>query len=87
LQIPLALGRLYVLLAILVDSVLNHKHMLTAVVSEVGLLDWDVVTARPRPSSLRCHLCDGGLTGSGKSCLEENDSAPRVSQEQGLPLT
>lgn len=42
LQVPLALGRLHVLLAILVDSVLNHKHMLTAVVSEVGLLDWDV---------------------------------------------
>lgn len=42
LQVPLALGRLHVLLAILVDSVLNHKHMLTAVVSEVGLLDWNV---------------------------------------------
>lgn len=42
LQVPLALGRLYVLLAILVDSVLNHKHMLTVLVSEVGLLDWDV---------------------------------------------
>lgn len=86
-QVPLAAGRLYILLAILVDGVLNHKRMLAAVVSEVSLLDWDVVTAHPRPSSLRCHLCDGGLTGSGKSCLEENDSAPRVSREQGLPLT